>query len=823
MCVYSKWSLTKELEVKRAASSSKGKGKQKSPKPSPSKPPPSKPSTSKLFPSKPSPSKPTSTPSGGTTPVKGASRPVVAGSLSFTSFQTLCGDIEGEPSYNAKTKLVKDFIQRDTNRDADDVYLLVKMLLPSVVKRVYNLQSKQIVKVFSQIFNCDVGDMVEDLDKGDVAETVVSYFQQSTGVRPSPSSSLMLGEVDHCLDNMTALTKEEEQVKELKALTRKCSVEDMRYVVRLLKNDLRMNAGAKHVLDALDPNAYAAFQASHNLKDVVTRALGHTLGDGGSGGGRGGGLGITLSVMTPVKPMLAEACKSIEMAMKKCPSGMYAEIKYDGERVQIHKKGSTFQYFSRSLKSVTAHKVAHIKDYLPKACPHGDTMILDSEVLMVDLNTGKPLPFGTLGVHKRNEFQDAACCLFIFDIIYFNGENLMNKPMQERRKLMEENVTPVKNRIMLSEQTLVRRPEQLQDLMSSAIKQGLEGLVMKDLKGSYEPGKRHWLKMKKDYLAGGTMADSADLVVLGAYYGTGNKGGLMSVFLMGVYDESCRKWKTVAKCGNGHDDATIMKLQKELKMRKINKDFSKVPSWLVVHKNIVPDFVAEDPKNSPVWEISGAEFSQSNVHTADGISIRFPRVTKIRDDKDWETATSLSRLKVLYKTSKEATDVKIPSSKSGGISSADSDNQEPMDTAGGVGDVVSDDDDDAPPPPKKKKKPVCKYGVNCYQKNPDHLMNYSHPDREEEEGGITNPLPSIFHGVKVYLDEASVGRHKELQRYIIAYDGDVVDRYSQDDATHFVTGNSHCTDLPNVPHVKAEWIWDSLKSGQLLEESKYTY
>ena len=61
-----------------------------------------------------------------------------------------------------------------------------------------------------------------------------------------------------------------------------------------------------------------------------------------------------------------------------------------------------------------------------------------------------------------------------------------------------------------------------------------------------------------------------------------------------------------------------------------------------------------------------------------------------------------------------------------------------MDTAGGVGDVVSDDDDDAPPPPKKKKKPVCKYGVNCYQKNPDHLMNYSHPDREEEEGGITN-------------------------------------------------------------------------------------
>ena len=67
-------------------------------------------------------------------------------------------------------------------------------------------------------------------------------------------------------------------------------------------------------------------------------------------------------------------------------------------------------------------------------------------------------------------------------------------------------------------------------------------------------GKRHWLKMKKDYLAEGAMADSADLVVLGAYYGTGTKGGLMSVFLMGVHDPVNDNWCTVAKAGNGLDD-----------------------------------------------------------------------------------------------------------------------------------------------------------------------------------------------------------------------------------------------------------------------------
>ncbi|KAG9460344.1 hypothetical protein GDO78_022460, partial [Eleutherodactylus coqui] len=96
----------------------------------------------------------------------------------------------------------------------------------------------------------------------------------------------------------------------------------------------------------------------------------------------------------------AEACKSIEYAMKKCPNGMYAEIKYDGERVQVHKNGDHFSYFSRSLKPVLPHKVAHFKDYIPKAFPGGNSMILDAEVLLIDTNTGKPLPFGTLGVHK---------------------------------------------------------------------------------------------------------------------------------------------------------------------------------------------------------------------------------------------------------------------------------------------------------------------------------------------------------------------------------------------------------------------------------------
>ena len=87
--------------------------------------------------------------------------------------------------------------------------------------------------------------------------------------------------------------------------------------------------------------------------------------------------------------------------------GIYSEIKYDGERVQLHKKGEQIAYYSRSLKPVMPHKIKHFKDHLGKAFPQADELILDAEVLMIDNKTGVPLPFGTLGVHKAAGYADA--------------------------------------------------------------------------------------------------------------------------------------------------------------------------------------------------------------------------------------------------------------------------------------------------------------------------------------------------------------------------------------------------------------------------------
>ncbi|XP_076802197.1 DNA ligase 3-like [Clavelina lepadiformis] len=692
----------------------------------------------------------------------------------FREFRRLCAMIADEASYNEKTNIVKNFLKSGStgNGFTGDIYVILKLLMPGAVKRTYNLQSKQLVKLFSQIFQHDVDEMVTDLEQGDVSETIFKFFESSDQCPPTKKSSLTVHDVDQFLDKLSLLTREDNQRELLEKITKRCTANDLKTIIRFIKSDLKITAGPKHILDALAPNAHEAFKASRDLNDVINRVL-----DSRKAGGKS--IEVRAALMTPVAPMLAEACKSVEQAMKKCPNGMYSEIKYDGERVQLHMKGGEFHFYSRSLKPVQQHKITHFDKFIPQAFPQGDNMILDSEVLLINTKTGNPLPFGTLGVHKKSKFQDANVCLFVFDILHFNGENVMKLSMRKRRKILEQHMTVIPNRVMLSEMKFVNKPDDLKQMIVRVIKEGLEGLVLKDVEGVYEPGKRHWLKVKKDYLMQGQMADSADLVVLGAYYGTGNKGGLMSVFLMGVYDDKQKRWCTVTKVGNGHDDKTLEKINKQLKVVKIGKDYNKVPKWLKVNKIHVPDLVVDDPKTSPVWEIVGTEFTKSESHTADGLSIRFPRVTKIRNDKTWENATSLSRLQVLYEKSKEESDVSV-------LLGIKQDSEAETST------------------------------LNVLSKPPGDLLEPIQ-NRKTIENTKASFLNNVFTGVRLFIPD-EVKDNALMRRYVVAYNGDVTKDYELSNATHIVESGSLNNDsIPDSAKlVTPDHVWSCIRKKIML-------
>ncbi|KAL0481852.1 ligase [Acrasis kona] len=720
------------------------------------------------------------------------------GSGSFYKFVELCKEIEGESSHKGKTQITKNFLDGFNG----NVYLVFKLILPKGDNRVFRVKDKNIVKIFSAILCCDLDEMMDHLDKGDVSETIKYYLKKTDST--AKRSYITLKQVDDFLDKLTTITKREHQEEAFEkfCLDKKFTGDEIKFLIRRICGDLKIYAGEKILLEALHPDAYKAWTLSHDIKSVVDRCTGDAtqsqtlnsslvdfdldalinsdedmeeddkqkdkkekkdknskekkankqnkdssdeeketkkktnkqdkdsdeekeikkkpakasssknkdsesddetdidvdLGeldkpislaeadsDDDSSKKKGNLLNpsstshivsekkkdkkiklqIKMKLGVAVKPMLARPSKSFDDAIKRCPNGFYTELKYDGERIQIHfdrKSDKPLQCYSRNLKPVMEYKVKDVQEFIKKSIkPHINKVILDGEILLIDNTTSKPLPFGTLGKHKKNQQTNASICIFLFDILYYEGKSLLEVPLYKRRKLLTKSIKVIPHRILLGEAFVCNgskgdRETLLANKMRAVIEQGEEGLVLKDLNSIYEPNARHWLKIKKDYLKG--MADSADLLVLGAYFGTGSKSGLLSVYLMGVHDKSTNTYKTVCKCGNGHNDEAIERLDTQLrkKMKKISRDYDSLPDWLNVERSIVPDFIIRDPKNTVVWEVSGAEFTKTDHHTSE-YSIRFPRVTKIRDDKEVEDATDLDHLKYLVKQSKKKASV----------------------------------------------------------------------------------------------------------------------------------------------------------------------
>eukprot|EP01102_Stenamoeba_stenopodia_P016187 TRINITY_DN5629_c0_g1_i3.p1 TRINITY_DN5629_c0_g1~~TRINITY_DN5629_c0_g1_i3.p1 ORF type:complete len:1101 (+),score=403.70 TRINITY_DN5629_c0_g1_i3:66-3368(+) len=655
---------------------------------------------------------------------------------SFYRFQQICNEIEAVSSYSKKTKILQKYLDHFDG----DVYLFCKLMLCKNDKRTYQMREKSLVKVLSRILKCSLEKMTTDLEDGDLAETAKKFFVKEG--KPNKWSTLTLKQVDDMLEDLSKTGKEDEQVSILKPILKKATGDDVKYIAKLIDHDLRINVGPKYVLGALHPDAHDAFKHSHDLKKVVKKVLekkqlGSTSSSSSSssssskkkqkddsddddddsddgakkkkkaGGGGGAkmkrGLSVSLSLMSPINPALAKACKSLDQPFKKFPEGIFCEIKYDGERIQSHKQKIVFKCYSRNLKEVQAWKVEAVEQFIPKATT-AKSGIFDGEILLMDTKTHQPLPFGTLSVHKASQFKDATVCVFLFDVLYLDGQTLLDKPFYERRKILQKSINVVPNRVELSDCREIKEEDDLAEMMGEVLRDGLEGLVLKGRNSVYNPDKRHWMKLKKDYLEG--MADSADLVVLGAYFGTGKFGSLMSVFLMGTYDTDEKVWKTVCKVGTGFDDDEIDKLQHKIQAVKIEKDVKKIPSWLDMHSSLVPDFIVKDPWKSPVFEVVGASFTESKKHTAAGISIRFPRAVRIRTDKDWKTHTNLKELIKLSKAKPNMKGLKQLMDKGKGkgkTSPKSSPKRKALDSD-------SDDDDVVPKKkaaaPKKQKKAV---------------------------------------------------------------------------------------------------------------------
>ena len=288
--------------------------------------------------------------------------------------------------------------------------------------------------------------------------------------------------------------------------------------------------------------------------------------------------------------------------------------------------------------------------------PHVKSFVIDSEAVAFDKENKKLLPFQEITKRKRKDVKlediKVKVHLFAFDLLYFNGQPLLHKDLKERKKLLSENFNQVENEFGLAKSSDSNSTEELQSFLEESVKDGCEGLMVKMNEGQsawYTPSRRtmNWLKLKKDYLSG--VGDSLDLVVIGGYYGKGKRTNVYGAFLLACYDEDSECYQSICKIGTGFSEEILDQFYKSLSEIEIEqpKSYYKVG-------NIKPDIYLE-PKY--VWEILTADLSLSPIYTASmgkisderGISLRFPRFVRIRDDKNVEDATNSEQVSTYVK------------------------------------------------------------------------------------------------------------------------------------------------------------------------------
>ncbi|KZO91954.1 ATP-dependent DNA ligase [Calocera viscosa TUFC12733] len=358
----------------------------------------------------------------------------------------------------------------------------------------------------------------------------------------------------------------------------------------------------------------------------------------------------------PLKPMLAKPTKAIGEVLDRFEGRKFTcEYKYDGERAQVHRSDDgTVKIFSRNSEDMSV-KYPDLIEQLHKCVKEGtSSFVLDAEAVAIERDTARLLPFQELSRRKRKDVKaedvQVKVCLFAFDLLYLNGEPLLHKDLASRRQLLRRHFQPIAGEFSFAESSDGSSTEEIQSFLDESVKDGCEGLMVKMLESDasfYEPSRRsvNWLKLKKDYLSG--VGDSLDLVVVGAYHGHGKRTAVYGAFLLACYDSDAEQFQTICKIGTGFSDEALQQHYHILKDSEVE----------VMRSDIAPGQAKPDVWFTPkvVWEVLAADLSLSPVYTAAqgaveerGVSLRFPRFIRVRDDKTPEDATSSAQVAEMY-------------------------------------------------------------------------------------------------------------------------------------------------------------------------------
>jgi DNA ligase-1 len=547
----------------------------------------------------------------------------------FKSLAELLEKVEATKKRLEIISLTADFLK---SLDIDEVEPAVSMILgrafPKGSQKTLEVSWMTLSGVLQRVTGADWNVFREaSAGTGDVGAAVKAIFKKTSLKKQAVllEKPLTITEVRRLLQSIAATAgsgSREKKERLVAALLSQASPVEAKYLVKIFVGEMRtgLHEGLMEqaVAKAFDVPLSTVQKASMVMGDIgEVAAIAKT--DGKERLSR-----IGFQVFRPVKLMLAQVANNVDEALAEHGGKTAFEYKYDGARVQIHKRGGEVRVFSMRLTDVT-QSLPEVVEAVKNSVKAGEA-IVEGEVIAVN-DEGHPIPFQHLmrrfkRVHEvQGKAEKIPVQLCLFDVLFLEGESLISLPYVQRRKVLAENA----GEITLTKQIVTDKKNAAEAFLNEAMNAGHEGLMAKKLDGVYTPGTRgkRWFKIKP-------VLEPLDLVITAAEYGYGRRHGWLSDYYLAARNVETGGFLNVGKTFKGLTDAEMIEMTRWLKELAVRQERNRV----VVLPKIVVEVAYNEIQRSPKYESK--------------MALRFARISRIRNDKSADDADTINRVRKIF-------------------------------------------------------------------------------------------------------------------------------------------------------------------------------
>jgi DNA ligase-4 len=581
-----------------------------------------------------------------------------------------------------RESIIKMFINRWRNEVGNDIFPLFRLIVPEKDRErpMYGLKEATIAKLMLKTLQIDKnseagynllhwklpGVKSTSQMAGDFAGRCYETMSDREG-RSGPGN-LTVEQVNDMLDQLSSKHKEEEQLPIFREFYNNMDREEMMWLIRIILRQMKVGATEKTLFDAWHKDAENLFNVSSSLRRVCWELVDPEMRLDGNDTG--------IKIMQCFQPQLAQfQSHTVEkmvtnMQCTEEDPTFWIEEKLDGERMQLHMIHDEtmpgdyrFNYWSRKAKDYTdlyGQGFEEEQSALTRHLKHAfneqvRSIILDGEMISWDMRDDRIVAFGSLKTHAKAHREDINSQLSrplfrVFDCLYLNGEALTNYSLRDRRKALDSAVKNVYRRLEIHEYKEATTAAEVEPMLRKVVAEASEGLVMKNPRSVYRLNERNndWMKVKPEYMA--EFGENLDCIVIGGYYGSGHRGGNLSSFLCGLAPPHAQgspnpelMW-SFCKVGGGMtaQDYAEIRHMTDNKWNDWDKnnpptEWIELGGWEYGLQYEMPD-VWIKPSESIVLQIKAASVITGEKRYRTGCTLRFPRFTAIRKDKDWKQA-----------------------------------------------------------------------------------------------------------------------------------------------------------------------------------------